>query len=68
MCGKGAFLCSICFQPINLGQCKTDEDGRFVHEKCYADRLLFTPPKKKAYHEGHWRGMAWRFMRIVGRK
>ena len=68
MCGKSAFLCSICFQPINLDQCKIDEDGRPVYEQCYADRALFALPKKKAQHEEPWRGLASRLMKIVGRK
>jgi hypothetical protein len=68
MCGKGAFLCSICFQPINLDECKIDEDGRPVHERCYAERLLYVSPKKKPRHEEAWQGLASRFMRIVGRK
>jgi hypothetical protein len=61
---KGAFLCSICFQPINLDQCKIDEDGRPVHESCYTDRLLFAVPKKKPHHEESWSRLALRFVRI----
>jgi hypothetical protein len=68
MCGQDAFLCSICFQPIKLNQCKIDEDGRPVHERCYALRLLNAPPEKNTHHEEGWRGFGWRFTRIVGKK
>jgi len=39
-----------------------------VHERCYADRLLYASPKKKPRHEEARQGLASRFMRIVGRK
>lgn len=35
-----AFLCSICFQPIDVNTCKIDECGRAVHEECYTTSLL----------------------------
>lgn len=41
------FLCSICFQPIKLENCKVDEDGRAVHEKCVIEMLLHVPTLKK---------------------
>jgi hypothetical protein len=52
MSGEKVFLCSICFQPIELTKCKIDGNGRAVHEKCYAQMLLHTsieklPPKKR---------------------
>lgn len=53
---------------IKLNPCKIDEDGRTVHEGCYAVRLLNAPPKKKTHHEEGWRGFGWRFTRIVGKR
>jgi len=35
------YLCSICFQPISLEDCKSDERGRPVHENCYARKTLY---------------------------
>ena len=35
-----SFLCSICFKPIDLSQCKANERGRPVHEDCYTRMLL----------------------------
>jgi hypothetical protein len=32
--------CSICKQPIKLETSKTDENGKSVHEDCYARRLI----------------------------
>jgi hypothetical protein len=60
MSGNKAFLCSVCFKPVDLTICKMDEDGRAAHEKCHAERLLNTPPqrrqrKKRAGIWGKWR-------------
>jgi len=44
---ENCFLCSICFQPIILENCKIDEDGRPVHERCYAQMLLLASASKK---------------------
>ena len=41
------FLCSICFKPIDVKQCKVDENGRPVHADCYDKWVLQTVPKKK---------------------
>jgi hypothetical protein len=53
------FLCSICFQPVNLNEYKIDEDGRAVHEACYAEMLLYgreaKKPEKKPPFLGTWR-------------
>ncbi len=39
------FLCAICFQPIDLTKkCKTDEDGRPVHDSCYSMTKAATVP------------------------
>ena len=27
--------CPICQQPVSLERCKTDENGRAIHEDCY---------------------------------
>ena len=58
MSGEKPFLCSICFQPVELNKCKIDEDGRPVHENCYAEMMLFAPkkkPTKKSPIAGTWR-------------
>src|SRR5215471_21093394 len=31
--------CSLCDKPVSLEECKTDGDGRAVHERCYIDHL-----------------------------
>lgn len=31
--------CWICHQPVRLEDCKIDEQGRAVHEHCYAAML-----------------------------
>jgi hypothetical protein len=33
-------VCSICNQPIRLEACKSDENGKPVHEECYLQRLM----------------------------
>ena len=43
------WLCSICFQPIELKKSKTDENGRSVHEECYAMKMAAMPPKKPTH-------------------
>jgi hypothetical protein len=35
--------CSICNEPVDLKIAKTDEDGKSVHEECYADRMRRDP-------------------------
>jgi hypothetical protein len=32
-------VCAICRQPVELEQCKTDERGNAVHEKCYTEKV-----------------------------
>jgi len=74
MAGEDSFLCSICFKSINLEDCKIDQDGRPVHEKCYAARVLYMPPSAekpsgKSPRRVHGcRGLGWKIMRIVGRR
>ncbi len=74
MAGEDSFLCSICFKSIGLEACKIDEDGRPVHEKCYAARMLYTlpstgkPSAKSPRDVQGWRGLGWRIMRILGRR
>ena len=41
-----AFLCSLCFVPINLSTCKIDESGRPVHAECLANRELYLSTRK----------------------
>jgi hypothetical protein len=41
--------CAICGEPMELETTKTDEDGKAVHEDCYAARMRLrqiTPPPK----------------------
>ncbi|HVI80350.1 MAG TPA: hypothetical protein VM715_19795 [Candidatus Acidoferrum sp.] len=42
-----SFLCSICFVPINLSQCKTDEGGRPVHAECQATRDVYLATRQR---------------------
>jgi hypothetical protein len=49
MPGERPFLCSICFQPVELKNCKIDADGRAVHEQCYTQRLLYEAPSKRPH-------------------
>ena len=32
-------LCYVCSQPVALEDCKIDEQGPAVHEKCYVDQV-----------------------------
>jgi hypothetical protein len=74
MAGEDSFLCSICFKSVNLKDCKIDEDGRPVHEKCYAARVLYTLPSagkpsgNSPPDAQGWRGLCRKIMRIVGRR
>jgi hypothetical protein len=41
--------CRICNKPVELETAKTDENGKAVHEACYAARVrlkAITPPPK----------------------
>ena len=74
MAGEESFLCSICFKSICLEDCKFDEDGRPVHEKCCVERMLYALPSAKKTSgkspgqvQG-WRGLGWKIMRTVGRR
>lgn len=42
-------LCAICFQPIVLDKSKNDEDGRPVHEDCYAMKIASLDKPKKPH-------------------
>jgi len=46
---SGLIRCSLCDKPVPLESSKTDENGRAVHEECYALGLRLkqatTPPK-----------------------
>ena len=74
MAGEDSCLCSICFKSISLEDCKIDEDGRPVHEKCYATRALYALPsagersRKSPGRVQGWRGLGWKIMRIVERR
>jgi hypothetical protein len=46
MAGNGDFqvTCRICNKPLNLGiDMAADEDGKAVHETCYARRIMDKP-------------------------
>jgi len=32
-------ICAICRQPVSLENAKTDNDGKAVHESCYARQM-----------------------------
>jgi hypothetical protein len=42
-------LCAICFQPMDLKKSKSDEDGRPVHEDCYATKMASLDKPKKPH-------------------
>jgi hypothetical protein len=46
---SGLIRCSLCQKPVPLESSKTDENGKAVHEECYALRWRLkqatTPPK-----------------------
>ena len=37
---RQSVVCSICAVPLPLETSRTDEDGRGVHEECYARRII----------------------------
>lgn len=37
--GKKKATCPICQHPVSLERCKTDEDGRAIHEDCYVRKI-----------------------------
>lgn len=40
-------LCGICYEPVCLETCKTDEHGTAVHEECYVLKVqLFEATKQ----------------------
>lgn len=76
MATETPFLCSICFKSVSLEDCKIDEDGRPIHETCYATSVLYKHPSTgnpagKSPGPGAalgWRGIGWKIMRIVRRR
>ncbi len=36
---KKQAACPICRQPVSLERCKTDENGRAIHEDCYVRKI-----------------------------
>ena len=32
-------ICSVCGKRVNVETSKTDEEGRAVHEECYAEKV-----------------------------
>jgi hypothetical protein len=53
MGAERAFFCSICFKPVDLTDCKIDENGRPIHETCFATKLLY---KSNIAHKSSDRG------------
>ena len=39
-------LCPVCNKPVDLRTCKTDGDGKAVHDECYFFRLHLAPPPR----------------------
>jgi len=39
-------ICSICKDPVNLEESKTDEHGQAVHENCYIWAVELRKPRK----------------------
>lgn len=37
--GRALTSCPICHEPVSLERCKTDEDGRAIHEDCYVRKI-----------------------------
>lgn len=48
--GKSSpLLCRICGKPVAVENCKTDDDGKAVHEDCYVLKLRLAQTNK----DGH---------------
>src|SRR5215470_1499898 len=43
-------MCSLCGKAVSLEECKTDRDGRSVHERCYIDHVCTLLPLSCAVH------------------
>ena len=44
------FLCSLCFKPIAIQNCKIFQDGRVMHDECYEEHSAYlssSPDQKK---------------------
>ena len=82
MHGEDAFLCSICYTPVELENCKIDENGRAVHSDCYDKRVQHRPflveplSTKKSRHIEEWRdlgddnepSLGWRRLSLHGQE
>jgi hypothetical protein len=49
LCGGRMIACVICGLRVELEQCKIDEHGDAVHDKCYLASMI-APPRR-----GRWR-------------
>ena len=50
--GKSSpLLCRICGKPVAVEGCKTDDDGKAVHEDCYVLKLRL----EQSNEDGHGR-------------
>jgi hypothetical protein len=45
--GAGFVRCVVCAQPVELEHCKTDENGKAVHEKCYLKKTAAKVMKRR---------------------
>ena len=43
------YSCWICGNELSLLDCKTDEQGRAVHERCYIARMRLNSASEQAY-------------------
>ena len=63
--GDSSFLCSICFKPIRLEQCKIDGEGRAVHEQCQLYKMRFVPPDTHPQQGKVWRSLGRRLAKAM---
>ena len=57
--------CSICAIPVKLEECKTDEEGRAVHEQCYVTKLTGEGNSSQAKPDRRVFAKSWRFLKAV---
>jgi hypothetical protein len=55
-----ALHCPICSRPVLLTNCKTDEEGRAVHEECYLKKIAQGGKRGETQEKGrsHMRRLA----------
>jgi hypothetical protein len=60
MARNGLAFCAVCGNSMALEDCKTDERGQAVHQKCYFTRLTNAAKKKAARTLPKKRAELWR--------